>query len=244
MKRKLTLCNLFLSVLILLVSCRWPALEQEQQIDQGQKNYYIDSSSLLQSLAQSEKDSFILQTATPKATLPTSPSSISWKQADYYFIAQSFYQLVLGESLSEWKLTKMYFGLDCKDINTGLQQAGFTFFKTEHTRDRDSRLIRYINIAPKENQVYFSETEYYPELEQWQFIDLNQIKISAEGALEIAEKAGGSKIRTDKGNNCYVTELFDSRGKFNGWSLWYSSDNGSVFVIDISPLTGEYKIIR
>jgi len=244
MKKQPVVCTLLFLVLALLVSCRWPALEQEHQIDRGEQTYYIDSSSLLQSLAQGKKDSFVLQTATPEATLPSSPPSISWKQPDYYYIAQSFYRLVLGESLDEWKLTQMYFKLDCKEIDIGLQQAGFTFFRTEHTRERNSRLIRYINIAPKENRVYFSETEYYPELEQWQFIDLNQMKISAEDALKIAENAGGSKIRTDTGNNCHITELFDSQGKYNGWVLWYSTDKGSIFVIDIDPFTGEYKIVK
>jgi hypothetical protein len=231
-------------VIVLANACLWPAIGVEKQIDLDEKTYDIDPPTLLHSLAQGNKNVFTLQTATPNATSHWSSQSVSWKQADYFFIAQSFHQFVFGESLDSWKLSKMYFRLDCNDSTTGLQQAGFTFFKSVSIRDRDSRLMRYINIAPRENKVYFSETEFYPELDQWQFIDFAQIKISAESAVQIAEDAGGSIVRLEADNNCYIMELFDASGKYNGWTLWYSSEDKTIFDINIDPFTGEYRVVQ
>ena len=244
MKIRQIFCLFLIMFVIPAIACRWPALEQEQQTDLIEKTYYIDPPTLFRSLAQGDDDSFMLQTVTPVATPHLLSVSVSWKQIDYFFIAKSFYKLALGESQDTWKISKMYFKLDCKDVTTGLQQGGFTFFKTEHIRGRDTRLMRYINIAPMENEIYFSETEYYPELVQWQSMDISQVKISAESALKIAENEGGSKIRTDVGNNCYITEIYDVNGKYDGWSVWYSSDNGSIFEINIDPFTGKYEQIR
>jgi hypothetical protein len=246
MKKPLVPHILLLIIFVSTFACRWPAFEEEQQIDLDERTYYIDPSTILQSLAQGNKDVFILQTATPESTLHSSSVPVSWKQADYYFIAQSFYRFVLGNSLDDWILKEMYFKLNCDDASSGLQEAGFTFFRTVHSRDRSSRLMNFISIAPRENEIYFSETEYYPELEQWSSLDLAQIKISAESAFQIAESAGGSKTRINMGNNCHILETIEPGGKYKGWDITYSSNDPatSVFQINIDPLTGKYKIVK
>jgi hypothetical protein len=255
MKTRLAKWTLLLVVLAMTVCAicavfirkwpKWLTLEDEQEIKQEEKTYHIDSSSLLRSLAQGREDAFILKMTTPEATTQWTGTSVFWGQADYYFIAQSFFQLALDDSLDGWKLKEIFFNLDCKDYFDGFQSGSFRFFRSEHLRDRDSRVMRYVYISPYESEVYFAEVEFYPELKQWESLDLGQMKISAESALQIAENAGGTEFRKEVDNNCDISERIEAGGRYEGWWVWYSSrDMNLDFKIVIDSLTSEYKVIR
>lgn len=106
-------------------------------------------------------------------------------------------------------------------------------------------MTRIIQILPDANEVYFAEAKFYPELEQWKALNLAQIKISAEDAVQIAEDAGGVAFRAEVGNECSIHTSIEAGEQYSNWRINYSSiDNRTRFEVTIDELTGKYKIIR
>jgi len=226
--------------------CQWFTLEDEQRVELDNKTFSIYPTTLLQSLAHNNKNTFVLQTATPPATPYWSSLSEPWKQSDYLFIAQAFHQFVSGQSLDGWGLEKMTFNTECEKVSEGLQEGGFTFFRTEHFSDNDSHLIHFIYISQWLNEVDFESAEtFYHALGEYPSLDLSKIKISAEQALQIAESAGGSKFRKDWENDCVVRMSIESAGKYRGWLISYSPNDPQKphFWITVNETTGEYLIL-
>jgi hypothetical protein len=137
----------------------------------------------------------------------------------------------------------MFFRVDCYEVSSGFQNSGFKYFKSVHRGDTRSRLEWRLYISPNENVVSITQVEYIPERVSWESIDLSQVKITADDALRIAEKNGGSKVRDDLSDNCAILASFEAGGKYKDWLVTYFS-NGSWFDINIDGRTGEYKIIR
>lgn len=244
---KRDILNILLLIIVMSASgCQWITLEDEQRIELDDKRYTINSTILLQSLTQGNKDVFTLRTATPPATLQWSPISVAWKQADLFFIAEAVHQVASGQSLDGWKLERMSFGTGCENISVGWQVGDFVFFKTEHLSDMDSRLVHFIGIDSLGNVVdYSSRQELYQSFGEYPSLDLTKIKISAEQALQIAESAGGSKFRINNQDNCRVAINIESAGKYKGWYIAYfpTDDNKRSFHIIVNEITGRYIII-
>lgn len=250
MKKRLIKRN-FLSILLLIIvmsvsGCQWITLEDEQRIELDDKRYTINPTTLLQSLAQGNKDVLVLRTATPAATLQWSSISVPWKQADLFFIAESVHQVASGQSLDGWRLERMSFGTGCENISEGWQVGDFIFFKTEHLSEIDSRLVHFIGIDSLMKVAdYSSRQELYQSFGEYPSLDLEKIRISAEQALQIAENAGGSKFRKDNQDNCRVAISIESAGKYKGWYITYFStgDHKRSFHIIVNETTGKYIII-
>jgi hypothetical protein len=245
----LVMCVILFGLVCVASVYRWPTvftLEEEQRISYEELTYQIEPSTLIQSLQQGRPDVFILNTATPEVIAQQADIPVPWKQVDYYDIAKSFSQSVLHDPLDNWKLRKMFFDGSCKNISIGFQVGGVAVFRSEQIRERSSRVIRHIQIFAKESQMYYASEEIYPQLWQWQALDLAQINISAEKAIEIAENAGGAAFRKKYDNRCYIYNSIEAEGKYRGWWVHYrANDNYSLtFDVVVDPLTGEYKIIH
>jgi hypothetical protein len=212
------------------IGCRL-SLEEEDQTTIRDRTYSFDSTTLLESLAQGNGQ-----------------APVQWKQADYLFITGAFYRHVLNETPEDSKLRKMSFGFDCSDISLGIQFGNFQFFRTIQRKDRPSRLVQSIFVDAEESTLGLFETEYYPELSQWPFIDLAQVKIPVESALQIAEGQGGAKARKDINGACTIRASFDAGGRYDGWFITYTSlSNKSIrelLWMNIDAQTGEYKILH
>ena len=224
--------------------CQWFTWEDEQIIEGDKKSYSMDPTTLLKSLAEGNIDIFILQTTTPPPTPNLLPMPVTWRQSDYFSIAQAFHQFAFGQSLADWKLKNMTFTTSCENVPVGLQYGDFSFKKNE----KDSLITRFIYVSPGENNIGYSEylKKYYPELGIGSFLDLTQVKITAEQALQIAESAGGSKFRKEWGDDCRVFISIDSAGRYKGWEIWYSPNNSQNprFSILVDETTGKYIILR
>lgn len=179
---------------------------------------------------------------------------VTWKQKDYLFIAEAFHEFVRNESMDTWKLNDVVFRLECKDVSFGLQLGSFTLSKIISDQGTPYRWVRYITIDPTENEILFTEEEYHPAgyftgMKEWPSVDLAQVKISAEEAVQIAENAGGAKSRNDAVNNCGIFETFDVQGKNypNNWAITYSAHDEhftTLFEVYVDGSTGEYKLVR
>lgn len=112
LKKAIVLLMAVMVAIFTMSGCQWLrwrfALEEEQKTKLSEETYSIHSLSLLEALTQGKRDAFILNTATPEAAVQWSNILVSWKQADYYYIAQSFSQFVLNDTLDDWKLKEMF----------------------------------------------------------------------------------------------------------------------------------------
>lgn len=247
MKRKHIIKFVPLITIILvatLFGCRFFSMENEEQVSSDEGAYAIDSQTILQSLTNGDTQVFTSLTATPDATPQTNLPPVHWSQANYFQIAQAFNEMKWKESLDSWKFNDIFFRLDCDFVSLGPQFASFKIFKTIHTREEDSRLVHYIHIDPQQDRVSWGKTEYYPQVDNWSYLDLTKIKIPVEGALNIAENNGGQQARLAVNNNCNIFISMVAGLRDNDWQVWYSG-NGSdkLFIIEIDEQSGEYQII-
>ena len=187
---------------------------------------------------------FSVTNTKPGLVPPNEQVSVAWTQADYLRIAAALHQYVWGEPLTDWNISKIDFALGCTEVGVGLQNGRIEFFKNVKTRERESRITHFVDIDPRSNFVYISESEYYPKLVDWTPIDLTKIKIPADEALQISERSGGSEKRKVIGNACNISLIFSpSSANGYGWQIGYSKDGeaGYIFELQINPFTGAYK---
>jgi hypothetical protein len=211
--------------------------QRENAISKLDKEYLIDSSTILESLAQGKKDIFYEWKDASEEGLISSNQIVSWSQADYFRIADALHHVVWNEPLSNMNLFLMHYSLDCSETENGFQYAQFMVSKIIKTDRGETRIRHGIEIDPRNNYVAAWETEYYPVLANWKSIDLSKVKISEERALQIAEKNGGQKKRIEVNNECHIS-VGISRDTiiYDGWMVNYSP---SIFFDKIDPVTGK-----
>lgn len=229
------------AMLSLTFACQLISIGGEEEISRKEASYLINPHTILESLAMDRTDIFVLQTEHPETKSSTSEKFIQWSQTDYYRIADALHKFAFNEPLDDWKLDGMSFGMDCKDIDYGPQYASFRFYNVVQFRDKESRVVHDINIVPQESIVWWTEVEYYPKLANWGSLNLTQVKISVNDALQIAEKNGGNQARLAVNNQCKFVASIPIWG-YEGWNITYTGET-RLFDINIDPLTGEYQII-
>jgi hypothetical protein len=223
-------------------SCRYFSFGREEIITYKEGSYAIESRTILDSLAQGKTDVFTSEMATPEVILAVEP--VQWSQTDYLTISQALYTYVWGDSVEDWSLNRALFKSDCSDANIGIQYAHFKYYKVNKVQQRESRYVRDIYIDPRKNSVSWSESEYYPVLEHWQLINLEQLNVSADSALQIADSNGGFEARSNVENQCVIYLTLAPGSVYDDWQVSYTG-NGSVslFNMYIDRSTGEYKIV-
>jgi hypothetical protein len=209
------------------------------------KYYLIKPADLLQSLANGMPDAFTEVEQRPELLPPAEQIPVDWTQGDYLYIAQALHEHVWGETLDGWQLHKMDFRLGCDDVNKGFQNGRFEYFKVVGAGREKSRITRSMDIDPRGNFVNAWESEYRPNVMDWIPIDLAQLQISVDNALQIAEVNGGQKQRSLVENSCEISLAYSPDTSISGdWEIFYTrSDDGSRLMhLRVDPDTGEVKI--
>ncbi len=200
-------------------------------------NYKIDSSTILKSIDSDQSTVFFPETLVISTS--NAKNELSWTQLEYYKITVALFEFVWKESLNKnWSIHRLFFETVCKENPAGFEHATFLFnqliFQNEHFRYN----ARAIEITPLDNEVLWGGGNTYlrPVFGESQ-IDLDNLTILADDALNIAEKNGGKDLRVSVKNSCDLTvSLEDGIWKV----IYYYSDPGSAsFRIDIDPYTGK-----
>jgi len=202
----------------------------------GAESYSINPDTILEDLSQGKTDVF-----TPQEELPDEKTReyIQWTLADYDLIAQALHELVWEEPQDEWKMSLIDFDWDCEYIDKGPYMALFRFFKVEKLRERKSRFVSDLYVHPLKDNVYATMWEDYPRLCCWDVIDPAKLGVSAEEALDIAEKNGGAESRTAVENSCQISVVLNPAWPaYGGWHVRYSH-LGTIDEYYIDPKTGE-----
>ena len=210
------------------------------------KSYTFNPDTVLELLDQGNKDIFTLQTATPEAPRSPSSNSVSWHQADYFRIAQTLFQQSWHEPFEALNLYSMYFSLSCTDTQRGaFNEAHFLSYKVIENGKEDTRIDAHTYIYPSYHQVVTFKGEYTPDTKKYEPIDLMRYRISAEEALQIADKNGGAEKRLKYENDCEIS-IIAPGGSNKGWNVTYSHNQDKwwdvIFEIYIDPETGEFTV--
>jgi hypothetical protein len=215
----------------------------EEQMSSGRGDYSFDAQTVLQSLAQDKKVVFTPHTLTPVPWWTEAPP-VQWHQADFYRIAQAFHEVTWQEPIESWQLTTILFGVRCVDAKAGPQNLELRLFKSVPTRQANSRLERTLFLRPQENHISWSGREMYPERSRWRTLDLAQLKIPAEQALQIAETWGGHLERWKVEDRCDISGILIAGEKDNDWRIrYYPQDiGGLLFEIQVDEQTGKTKV--
>ncbi|MCI0556431.1 MAG: hypothetical protein L0287_36275, partial [Anaerolineae bacterium] len=147
-----------------------------------------------------------------------------------------------GSPLQGWQLKGMDFQLSCAQVHHGFQNGRLEFFKVVKEKEQESRIVRFIDVDPRGNFVHAKEWEFFPNLGNLKAIDLTQLEISADLALQIAESNGGEEKRQSIENACDISlGLYPNSSSYKGWEVIYtrSDDRTSFFHIQIDPISGE-----
>ncbi len=242
MRQKKALFIIFTVLISVTFACN---INQHENVQDIKLEFYIiNPQTILQSITQKEKGIFPFPLSEPPIEIPsTQQNVVNWKINEYIKINEAIYDQIWDDTLNGWHLTSISFSLGCKDAEKGFQDGWFIYFKDETTPSSIIRKVREINIDPRNNYIMVYERKYEPKLIDWSVIDVKKLKVSADDALQIAEKDGGWESRINAKNNCYI-DLWLVPGKpgYKGWNVGYSSPNATysdIFKIKINPYTGE-----
>ncbi len=235
--------SIFITIFVSTVfACQLFQKESEKTPKQGY--YAIQPETILEALAHSKNKVFspVTEKNIDYSVPPTGPS-VNWTQSDYFYIVGAFYRLVLNDKLDDWHLNSMDFSLSCADVDVGLQDGRFEFFKTITSENKQKiRLSRFIEVDPRYKVVSLREREFYPEVMNWSSIDLKNIKFDSQKVLRLAEDSGGRNQRLSCNNACDITlSLSPDSADYHGWSASYtrSDNNRSAFDVNIDPFNGD-----
>ncbi|MBI9047116.1 MAG: PepSY domain-containing protein [Anaerolineaceae bacterium] len=229
----------------LITGChQWFGDHFEYEISSEQKSYWIDPATILQSLEKENTDVFFQMDEGSETITSPLDNKIFWSQTDYFKVANTIHQRFWQSSL-QTHLYHVVFNLDCSNVAMK-KFASATFFSNKSilNGDQENRIEYRIWIRPTDNLVYTSRVEYGPRIGIVEATNLQEYTISAEEALQIAEKYGGSVERLKSNENCRISVYAPGSIK-KGWHVTYSNSDNSIqtiYEVTIDPQTG--KIIE
>ncbi len=93
---------------------------------------------------------------------------------------------------------------------------------------------------PKKKIIAWSEAEYFPDLTRQTTVNLNNIQIPSEYALQLAESNGGADARILVDNKCSIRVSLYAGAQSNNWDIIYTNDdNQPIFYAQVNWETGE-----
>jgi len=247
MKRLNPVVPVVLSFVILcgaLVLCESVSDKSEEMTNLFYHYYSFEPTSLLEEIEAGNINVFSPIAEEPPLVPSDQQISVPWTQGDYFRIANALFEFARGDTLDGWQLNSMYFILGCPEFGTGLQDGNLEFFKIVKTNERVSRIVRIVNIYPRNKYVFITENEYYPKLVDWSSINFGENMFSADAVLQIADKAGGQVKRLSVENACNISLLLspDSASYEGWWAHYYRRDDDTtLFRVKIDPITGEVR---
>jgi hypothetical protein len=202
--------------------------------------YIFNPEMIFESLAQEKTDVFTPYVGNPdEIKLYYDP--ITWSQSDYLKFASATSQKVWGESLSSknWSLASVYFAQDCKDNPQGFNRFHIVYYKdlgvTGWKRNYTTRLI---DVEPWRGLAYWGGDATFSStlIARWRDIGVEDFAISADDALQIAEKHGGNQ--TDK-SDCSTISVSMYQRDNEKWDVKYFAADFGMY---IDPNSEKYEI--
>jgi hypothetical protein len=195
---------------------------QPDEVIKRDEFYTIDSQIILQNIVQGQPFKLVA-TEEPEDLfhLPETAPAVRWTQADYLKVADAVARIIWGEAIVNWNLEGIGASVDCKDVEFGLQDMSFKFFRIKERDGVKVLTTRSIAIHPKSDLVSLLEVDTSPvtPLERFGNIAVEEI-IPAEEALRIAEENGGQQARSGF-DDCKISLSIIAGVHQGNWSVAY-----------------------
>jgi hypothetical protein len=198
--------------------------------------YKIDANTVLDSISHNQ---VFFPPDTTTLNDPITTDELKWKQAEYLKVASAFFEFVWRESLDEnWSVNRMIFDTSCKENPADFESATFVFYQQIFQQRKLKYKARAIEILPLEGKISWGgDNTFYRPVFGANVIDLDELKISADEALNIAEENGGKAIRASFQNDCNLYLVLSG----DYWLVVYDPrvSNVSRLEVNIDPYTGK-----
>jgi hypothetical protein len=208
--------------------------------DYPNKSYFkINPETILDSINQARINIFVPLAATPTVYENAYPPSVMWRQTDYLKVANALFQHLWNETPDNWNLYQLLFYGDCGYDSIGFDIAHITYFKAI---GMNQYTTREIHVFPSLGEVDAGANANFPRaLFGWRSVNLDNLKISADDALQAAEEHGGKMARMGIENRCRVSVELMPDTQNSGWHVEYKDMNAkTIFELAIDPYTGFY----
>ncbi len=209
--------------------------------------YKFNPETILEEIGQEDKDlfSFSLDESTGTQYFSTDalPSgTFGWSQEDYLKVANAHNFQTQQETLDDWLLySGAKFGItNCKNEITGFDYAWLHFYKEEGETYLTSTML----IFPLHEEIHSGGPIYeHYQYDDWIGMDVENLSLTAEDALTIAESAGGKYARQIASDNCRVSvRLRPKEISVTYWSYDENAQSFILFEVDVNQKTSKYKI--
>jgi len=235
-------------LLILLVVSACGALDNQSQnypnfgANEVEGDYLINPDTILDALKRGDTNVFLPMLATPGPNddlLP--PGSFAWKQVDYLNIASALSQYVWKETMEDWSVYYLSFQRDCHNDFGGFDSFIIIYYKVIKVNSQNEYTTREIDIYPLAKQVTWGSGSNYPRpfLHDWNSADLNNFKVTADEALQIAEDNGGEKARLREKDSCIIL-VSSPYNNNDAWSVRYTIRDSFEVIVD--PYNGKFRV--
>lgn len=183
----------------------------------------IDPTTILSSLNSDNQGVFEFKSGLPDN--PEFVTSVEWRQKDFTNLATGIFNIVWNESANDWRLYKMDYYTECNTPD-GFSSGEILFFQQDISNNKKYS-ARSILMDPENGYVAWgSSTDYRRPLFGWKAINLSEVTVTAEDALQKAEVLGGKKIRQSWNNECsiFVALWPEDLGRYE-WRVDYWDKN-------------------
>ena len=204
-------------------------------------SYEFNPETILESLKRGNEDVF-----TPIAEASREhiySTSFPWKQSDYLMIADALHQFVWKETVEDWSLHDMVLYGDCQYNPIGFDIIKISYYKVTGLQQYSAHMI---GIYPLSGEGEWGGGEKFPRslFSRWNYIDLEKLKVTSEGALQIAEDNGGMLARLAANNQCSIQFSLSSY-PYPRWRVTYYSNRSprQIFEMTIDAYTNKYEIL-
>jgi hypothetical protein len=204
--------------------------------DNPKTGYYtIDPETIIGRLDRGEIDVFAPILATPEIYEASYFGPFYWKQFDYLKIAAALDQYFWNEPLDNWKIDKMTLRGECQ-----YSPIGFDFFEMSYHKILDSKEYtrREIAIYPifKGVAIGGGANIQLPFL-GLKTLELEELKVTADDALQTAEQNGGKEARLAHNSECTIFVSISARDQ--KWNIrYYNNNDERIYSVNVDPYTG------
>lgn len=204
--------------------------------------YQFDPQTILTSLNRGKANLFTPLLVDPN-TLDFYYPNIAWTQSDFLRVASALSQRIWNEplDLDSWNVYIILAAGECSNHFSGFDDFGITYYKTINTGWDMTYTARHIDLMPYQGVAEWEGNGDFstPFIFGWINIELTRFKITAEQAVQIADKNGGKATRLNRGSNCkvYVGTDLAHRDTEGDWIIDYG---GIAPSYAINPFTGEF----
>jgi hypothetical protein len=212
--------------------------------------FEIQPETIIDKLNQGELDVFTPSSEDMFSRNEPNYPDIHWSQNDYLKIVDAVSREIWHEplDLKKWNILLLSAQQDCVDNPQGFYDFDIVYFQNSERGfwDREYQ-VRHVEVIPWKGFVLLGEGTFADTiLHNWGSANLPDFQVTAEDALFIAEKNGGSKMRQEARNPCWISVQLINYPPVNGYTHndWIVDYGTPGSYIRINPFSGKFRVIN